>query len=172
MATTKKYITVTLFAAIIFYVAGRFAYEPLYRLNLFLIRELSGGKLIFYGKFPFWFIGDPLFGLVTAIIPVSFLLCYIILVNKVEKAFLQTVSFYLPLFILFYFMVCYYEGFYWVAYNDFYRGKPLTYPLTNINTNWIFLSTIMFTTISCAIINFIIRYRRRKRQPTIPSLLQ
>jgi hypothetical protein len=158
MTITKKQIYWTLIATFTFYVVGRLVYEPFYRLTLSVITSFSDHQLKFFGKFPFLFFGDPVFGLVTATIPISFLLCYLILANQVKKVFRRTLLFNLIMLTGFYFITCYYESFYLIASNDFYKGEPLSYSPREVNINYILLSSIILTTIMLAIINFIKKY--------------
>ena len=54
---------------ILFYALGAYFYEQYYRFQLLITSLLSGQKIHFFGKFPFWFFGDPNFRLITALIP-------------------------------------------------------------------------------------------------------
>jgi len=165
MIITKKQITWTVIATLAFYVAGRLLYEPFYRLTLSLITTFSGGNIKFFGKFPFWFIGDPLFGLVSAAIPISFLLDFLILPRNMKLNIRATVLLYAIFLTVFYLAVCYYESFYLVARNDFYNGQPIMENLREVDLNIVLLCSIILTTIVIGVINSVKRLTA-KRLPT------
>lgn len=172
MTVPKKQITWTLFATLLFYVAGRLVYEPFYRWTLSLIRNFSKDIVHFIGKFPFWFFGDPTFGLVFSSIPLTIFFCYLLLKHKYQNAIKWTLAFYLPILIICYLLNCYTESIALVASNDFYQsGETLVYPLRQVNINSLLFVSIIVTTILTAIINSVKRFRLRKRQPTT-SVLQ
>ena len=173
MTFHKKQIIWTLAATTLFYIAGRLAYEYFYRWTLDLIKKFSGDTVSFFGKFPYWFFGDPVFGLVFCSIPATFFVCYLILKNRLRFAFKWTLAFYLPLFTIFYLLNCYGQSIELVASNDFYKmGQTLTYNLRQVNLNSLFLSTIALTTILTAIINFIKRYRVTKNASLQQAVLR
>ncbi len=164
MTLIKKQITSTIIATIIFYVVGRLAYEYFYRLTLHLVKYFSDNKISFFGKFPFWFTGDPIFGLVFCSIPLTIFLCCLILKNQLHSAFRWTLFFYLPLLAFAYLLNCYWESVYLIASNDTYKlGQTLIYSLRRVNLNELFLSSIVMATILTSIINFIKRYLLTKR---------
>lgn len=173
MTFPKKQIILTLVATTIFYIVGRLAYEFFYRWTLDLIKKFSGDTVSFFGKFPFWFFGDPVFGLVFCFIPVTFFICYIILKDKLRFAFNWTLAFYLSLLTIFYLLNCYGQSIELVASNDFYKmGQTLTYNLRQVNVNSLFLRTIALTTILTAIINSIKRYRVTKNASLQQAVLR
>src|SRR5690606_14053508 len=107
MTVPKKQIVWTIVATILFYIVARLAYEYFYRWTLILIKSFSGDIVSFFGKFPFWFFGDPVFGLVFCSIPLTFFSCYLILKDRLLFAFNWTLAFYLPLLTMFYLLNCY-----------------------------------------------------------------
>src|SRR5687768_8160652 len=109
MTITRKQITWTVITTLLFYGAGRLMYQPFYRLTVALIQDFSNHKLRFFGKYPFVFFGDPVFGWVCAGIPLTFLLCFLILAGQAKKAFWWTVTFYLIILVLSFLMTCYLE---------------------------------------------------------------
>ena len=171
MAVSKKQITWTIIATLTFYVAGRLIYEQFYRWTLSLIRNFSGDIVHFFGKFSFWFFGDPYFGLVFCSIPLTVSLCYLLLKDKYGKAFSWTLIFYLPILIVFYLLNCYIESIALVASNDFYKtGQTLQYNLQQVNINRLLFESIIATTILTTIMNAIKRFRvTKKRLPTTGS---
>jgi hypothetical protein len=163
MIVTKKQIIWTLTATILFYVAGRLVYEPFYRWTLSLIRSFSNDMVYFFGKFPFWFFGDPNFGLAFSSIPLTISGCHLLLKDKYHKALKWTLAFYVPILIICYLLNCYIENIDLVASNDFHRpGETLQYSLRQVNINSLLLVSIIVTTILTAIINAIKRFRLRK----------
>lgn len=173
MTFPKKQITWTIVATIFFYIVGRLAYEYFYRWTLNLIKYFSGDIVSFFGKFPFWFFGDPIFGLLFSSIPFTFFICYLILKNRFHFAFKWTIAFYLPILTMFYFLNCYGQSIQLVASNDFYKMRQaLTYNLREVNLNSLFLNTIVLTTILTALINFIKRYRVTKNASLQQKYLQ
>jgi hypothetical protein len=167
MTVTKKQITWTLIATLLFYVAGRLVYEPFYRWTPSLIKIFSGDTVHFFGKFPFWFFGAPKFGLVCSSIPLTMLLCYLLLKNKYKNAFRWTLAFYLPILVICYLLNCYTESIALVSLNDFYKsGETLQYSLRQVDINNLIFISVIVTTILTTIINAIKRFRLRKRQPT------
>jgi hypothetical protein len=173
MKVPKKQTIWTILAAILFYIVGRLAYEYFYRWTLNLIKYFSDDKVSFFGKFPFWFFGDPIFGLVFCSIPLTFFACYLFLKGKFRFAFNWTLAFYLPILTIFYLLNCYGQSIQLVASNDFYKmGQTLTYNLRQVNLNSLFLSTVVLTTILTAIINFIKRYRVTKNASLQQAVLR
>ena len=158
MTHPKKQIIWIIIATIVFYAIGRLAYEYFYRWTLQLVKYFSKETLSFFGKYPFWFFGDPIFGLIFCSIPLTIFLCFIVLKNKFKIAFNWTLTFYAFLFVISYLTNCYYESFYLVASNDFYKeGQTLTYGIRDVSVNEIFLTTIILTTVLTLITNFIKR---------------
>jgi hypothetical protein len=159
MTHPKKQIILTVIATILFYAVGRLAYEYFYRWTIQLVKYFSKGTLSFFGKYPFWFFGDPIFGLIFCSIPISFYLTFLILRKKTRTAFKWTASIYLIVFISFYFLSCYGQSFQLVASNDFYKtGQTLQYNLRQVNLNQIYLNTIIMTTVVTIVVNLIRRY--------------
>lgn len=151
---------------LIFYGAGRLLYDSFYRWTLSLIITFSDNNIRFFGKVPFWFFGNPYFGLVFCSIPLTIWLCYLLLKGKDQNAFRWTLICYLPLFFAFYLLNCYSESVALLASNDFYRtDQPLLYNLRQVNINRLTLISIVMTTILTAIIDIIKRFRIKKRQP-------
>ena len=136
---------------------GRLAYEYFYRTTIYLIKYFSKETLSFFGKYPFWFVGDPIFGLIFCSIPLTVVLCYKILSNRFNSAFNWSIAFYILFFLVSYLTNCYYESFYLVTSNDFYKGQTLTYNIRNVSLNEIFLTTIILATILTLLTNFIKR---------------
>ena len=158
MANPKKQIIWTIIVVIIFYAIGRLAYECFYRCTIQLVKYFSKGTLSFFGKYPFWFFGDPIFGLIFSAIPLTIFLCFIVLKNKFKRAFNWTLTFYTFFFIVCYLANCYYESFYLVASNDFYKeGQTLTYGIRDVSLNEIFLTTNILATVLTLVTNFIRR---------------
>ena len=172
MKISRRQLIWTIALTILFYITARLGYEYFYRSTLNLIRYFSGDKITFFGKFPFWFFGDPIFGLVFCSIPMTFFLCYLILKDKFRFAFNWTVAFYLPLLTVFYLVNCFEQSIQLVASNDFYKkGCVLTYNLRQVDLNSMFLSTIIPATLLTGIINFIKRYRVTKNGSLRHSVL-
>jgi hypothetical protein len=156
MTVTKKQIIWTLIATLLFYVAGRLVYELFYRWTHSLIESFSKDAVHFFGKFPFWFTGDPNFGLVFSSIPLSISLCYLILKDKCQNTFKWTLVFYLPILMICYLLNCYTESVALVASNDFYKeGQTLRYPIRQVNINNLLFVSILVTTGLTAITNAI-----------------
>ena len=171
MTVIKKQITWTLTTTLLFYVAGRLFYEPFYRWTLSLIRNFSDDTVHFFGKFPFWFFGDPNFGLVVSTIPLTLWLCYLLIKEKYHNAFKWTLAFYLPILIVCYLLNCYTGSIALVASNDFYKtGQTLQYHIGQIDIKSMLFISIIVTTVLTAIINTIKRFRVRKRQLTTSGL--
>lgn len=168
MTVIKKQVTRTLIATLLFYVAGRSVYEQFYRLTLSLIRNFSMDTVHFFGKFRFWFFGDPIFGLVFCSIPLTISLCYLLLKDNYKNAFRWTMVFYWPILTLCYLLNCYLESIALVASNDFYKtGQTLKYHLGQVNINSLLFESIIATTVLTATINAIKRFRKtERRQPT------
>lgn len=173
MTLPKKQIIWVIAATILFYIVGRLVYEYFYRGTLNLIKYFSGDIVSFFGKFPFWFFGDPIFGLVFCSIPLTFFSCYLILKDKFRFAFSWTLAFYLSILAISYLLNCYGQSIQLVASNDFYKvGQTLTYNLRQVNLNSLSLSTIILTTILTAIINFVKRFRVTKNASLQQKYLQ
>ncbi len=159
MTLPKKQILWTIVAMTIFYIGGRLAYEYFYRWTLDIIRYFSDDKLGFFGKYPFWFIGDPIFGLIFCSIPLTIFLSYQILRNKMISAFRWTLAFYSILFIGCFLALCYFESFTLITSNDFYKtGQELKYNIRDVSLNSIFLWTIITATILTSLINLVKRF--------------
>jgi len=69
MTHLKKQIIWTTITTVVFYAIGRLAYEYFYRTTIYLIKHFSEGAISFFGKYTFWFVGDPIFGLIFCSIP-------------------------------------------------------------------------------------------------------
>lgn len=153
------------FAVLLFYIAGRLEYTQFYRFTLSVIRDFSGGKLHFVGKFPFWFFGDPIFGVVMAGIPVSFGLCLSIANKKRPHPTTWTFLYYLPTFIVVFLATCYYESLFLLASFDRYSGEVIRCPVREVNLNAIFVIPLVLTTLIVSFIGLISRNKlERKRQ--------
>ena len=163
MTSTKKQLLWTFFSTLAFYVIGRLLYEYFYRCTINLVIYFAHGKISFYGKFPFWFFGDPIFGLIICSIPASIFLCFKILFKKSNIAFKWTLCLYILFFLTIYLANCYSESFSLVESNDFYKtGQTLKYPISSLDLNSIFFETIIATTILTTILNTIKRYIIRR----------
>ncbi|PZF72587.1 hypothetical protein DN068_12030 [Taibaiella soli] len=148
-------------------------YELFYRWTLSVIENFSGNTVHFFGKIPFWFLGDPYFGFVFCSIPSAISLCYLLLKDKYENAFRWTLVFYLPILIVCFLLNCYTESIALVASNDFYQtGQTLSYNLRQININNLLFESIILTTIIMTIVNAFKRRGMTKKAPACNAHLQ
>jgi len=132
-------------------VTGRLAYEYFYRLTILLIKSFSTVPLKFFGKFPFWFFGDPIFGLIIGCIPLTVFITSKIYRGK-TKTLLRTTIIYSLTFISTYLLACWVTSIGLLASNDFYKaGQELSYNLRQIELNEIFLLNVIISTIATAI---------------------
>lgn len=159
MTITPKQVTGVFLAAIVFYILGWRLYEPFYRLTLDLVRNFSNNRIGFYGKFPFF--GDPALGIVSAFIPVSFFLCCQVLQGRFSQAFRWTLLLYLPLLIVFYLAICYYEACSLGA-PDHVNNGVLRYSLRKVNIKTVLFSTLVLTSLVIVLVNIL---KRRSRKP-------
>ncbi len=79
MTVPKKQFVLITISTILFYATARLSYEYFYKCTIDLVRYFSNGRLSFFGKYPFWFFGDPTFGLIFGSIPLSVFLTYLVL---------------------------------------------------------------------------------------------
>ena len=159
MTILKRQIIWTIVATTIFYIIGRLAYEYFYRWTLNIIKYFSDDKIAFFGKYPFWFVGDPIFGLIFCSIPLTIFLSYQILRDKMISTFSWTLTFYSILFVTCNLTLCYFESFSLIASNDFYKaGQVLKYSIRDVSLNSIFLWTIIAATILTSLINLAKRF--------------
>jgi hypothetical protein len=163
---TKKIIKLT-FVTLLFYATGRLAYEHFYRLTIYIIKSFSTVPLNFYGKIPFWFFGDPSFGVIISAIPLT-----VFLTNKVSKdktnSLLKTTIIYALFFVTTYFIACWVTSIGFLASNDFYKdGQELLYNLRQVNLNKIYLTSLIVATVLTAatleVIKLIVRYKSKNK---------
>ena len=165
MKVSKNQIAWIIATTIVFYFVGRLGYEYFYSWTLRLVEYYSGGIVSFYGKFSFWFFGDPVFGLVFSSIPFTISLCCLLLKDKYKNAFRWTLIFYLPILIVCYLLNCYIKGIGLVASNDFLKeGQILRYHLSQVNINRLLFESIIVATVLTAIINVIKRICKIRRR--------
>jgi hypothetical protein len=140
---TIKPILVTL----IFYATGRLAYEYFYRLTISLVESWSTVPLKFFGKFPFLFFGDPTFGLILASIPLTVFMVSKLLSDR-RKILPVTSVIYASYFLTTYLVACWVTSFTLLASNDLYKnGQELSYHLSEVNLNQIYLTSVIGSTI-------------------------
>lgn len=159
-----KLVVVTL----LFYMTGRLAYEYFYRMTISIVKSLSTVPLKFFGKFPFWFFGDPKFGLIIASIPLTVFLTYKLLSNR-KKGLFETSVIYAMYFVMTYLMNCWVISLGLLASNDFYKdGQELSYNLRQINLNQIYLISVSISTILTAVtlttIKLIVKYKSNNNE--------
>jgi hypothetical protein len=167
MMLSKRNLLCLGFAVLLFYIAGRLEYSQFYGFTLSVIRDFSGGRLHFVGKFPFWLFGDPIFGIVMASIPVSFGLCLSIANKKRLHSTTWTFLYYLPTFLVVFLATCYYESFFLLASFDRYSGDVIRYPVRDVNLNAIFVTPLVLTTLFVVFIGLISRNKlvTKRRHP-------
>lgn len=163
MTLHKRPLIWLIIATIIFYIIGRLGYEYFYRWTLDIIKYFSADKIAFFGKYSFWFVGDPVFGLIFCSIPSTIFLSNQILRDRTNSAFIWAIGFYSVLFISWYLALCYFESFSLIAFNDFYKeGQVLRYNISDVSLNSIFLWTIIIASILTCLVNPVRRYLGRK----------
>ena len=160
---TRRQIITLLVLTVIFFVAGQFEYENLYRLTLYSVRALSSEPLSFFGKFPFWF-GNTRFSLIIASIPLTTFLASNILRQDRHTLAISVLT-YAVYFICGYLIVCYWTSLSFHSLNDFYHGEVVVKHLREVNINEVFLTTVllaaMITSLTFLLVNFI-KWTRRK----------
>ena len=114
----KRRIIILTLVTLLCYASGRLGYEHFYRLAISTVRSLSTVPLHFFGKYPFWFFGDPAFGLITAAIPLSIFAIDQFLANT-KTSLLKTTSIYIAIFIATYFCMCWVISIGLLTSNDF-----------------------------------------------------
>ena len=161
---TKRIIKL-IFATLLFYATGRLAYEHFYRLTISIVKSFSAVPLNFFGKFPFWFFGDPTFGLIIAIIPLT-----VFLTNKLSaertKSLRKTTAIYAAYLVTTYLLTCWVTSIGFLASNDFYKdGQELSYNLRQVNINQIYLTSVIVSTALTAAtltaIKFVVKYKSK-----------
>jgi len=146
---TKKIIKLT-FVTLLFYATGRLAYEHFYRLTISIVKSFSTVPLNFFGKFPFWFFGDPTFGLIIGAIPLTVFFTNRLSKDK-TKSLLKTTIIYALYFVTTYFITCWVTSIGLLASNDFYKdGQELSYNLRQVNLNQIYLTSVIIATVLTA----------------------
>lgn len=162
---TKRIIKL-IFVTLLFYATGRLAYEHFYRLTISTVKSFSAVPLNFFGKFPFWFFGDPTFGLIIAIIPLTVFLANKLSVDS-KKSLRKTTVIYASYFMTTYLLTCWMTSIGLLASNDFYKdGQELLYNLRQININQIYLTSVIVSTALTAAtltaIKLIVKYKSKK----------
>ena len=155
------------FVAMLFYATGRLAFEHFYWLTISLVKSFSSVPLNFYGKFPFWFFGDPTFGLIIATIPLTVLLTNRLSADR-KKSLLKTTLIYALYFVTTYLLTCWVTSIGLLASNDFYKNEQeLSYNLRQVNLNHIYLTAVIVsTTLTAATltaIKLVVKYKSKNR---------
>jgi len=127
------------------------------------VRSLSTVPLHFFGKYPFWFLGDPKFGLITATIPFSIFVIDQLLANT-NTSLIKIVSIYLGIFIITYLGMCWVISVGLSASNDFYKdGQELSYDLRQISLNRIYLTCVAVSTALTLLIPLVTKIFTKKK---------
>lgn len=160
MKQTLKTILILTFAIILFYAFGAFFYDKYYDFQLNLISLFSGGKIHFFGKFPFLFFGDPYFRFFTALIPVAVFLTSLIS-KKISLKFLLA-SFLIILASVFLCTVIkgYFESLKLANYSSYLANDKnlLFIPLNEVNILKPYFAGIILGTFLSGLVNY--RFRR------------
>ena len=144
----KRSIVFLILATTVFYATGRLAYEHIYRLTIDIVKFFTQNKIGFFGKFPFWFFGDPTFGLIFGSIPLTIYLTHKLFLKNFNRKVLRTIYTYALSFLAAYFFFCYLESIQLTASNDFIKdGEIFRYGIRRVNLNQIFLLSIIVATV-------------------------
>ncbi len=161
---TKSIIKLA-FVMSLFYATGRLAYEHFFCLTISIVKYFSIVPLNFFGKFPFWFFGNPTFGLIIATIPLS-----VFLTNKLSavrtKSLLKSTIIYALYFVTTYLLTCWVTSIEFLASNDFCKdGQELSYNLRQVNLNQIYMTSVVVSTALTAAtltaIKLVVKYKSK-----------
>lgn len=164
---SKKQIIWLIVLTILFYVTGRLGYQHIYRLTIDTVQLFANGKIGFFGKFPFWLLGDPRFGLIFGSIPLTIFLTLKLFLRGSDYKFSGTILVYILCFITSYFFFCFLQNIQLTASNDFIKdGEMFRYRIGDVDLNEIFLLTIFTATILTYITLFVVKWVSKRRNLT------